>query len=226
MLLDRINKKVKTFVNTDVFGSVDPSEFERFVHDAIQERNEDYFYDLNRIQLRANRGFIVGGMANLVDRYSEKILFYEQDTDPIEVVNGKVLIPDDVRYLYEPENYEFCKDRRTFNILKASATSKYPIYRISGNSLVVSPVPTTEAQMTFPYLRKIKYPKWTYNVISGVEMFNPDATDFVDADIHPSEENEIVRLVLMRFGVNLKEADITNYAMQNQTEEFKENNAT
>lgn len=226
MLLDRIYKKVKTFVNTDVYGSVDPSEFERFVHDAIQERNEDYFYDLNRIQLRANRGFIVGGMANLVDRYSEKILFYEQDTAPITIVDGVVPIPDDVRYLYEPDNYEFCKDRRTFNIQKSFATTKYPIYRISGNNLIVSPAPTADTQITFPYLRKIKYPKWTYNIVSGVEIFNPDASDFVDADIHPSEENDIVRLVLMRFGVNLKDMEIQQQTMLNENQEFKENNAT
>ena len=223
MLLDRIYKKVKTFVNTDVIGNVDPSEFERFVHDAIQERNEDYFYDLNRIITKSNKGYIVDGTSNLVDRYSEKILFYEEDGNFL-AVEGKASIPENVRYLYEPDNYEFCKDKRTFNILKNSATSDYPIYRILNNQIEVSPIPTKVSPISFSFLRKIKYPKWTYNIINGVEIFNPDAVDFVDADIHPSEENEIVRLVLNRFGVNLKDESIKNYTTMKEGEEFKENN--
>jgi uncharacterized protein YpuA (DUF1002 family) len=49
---------------------------------------------------------------------------------------------------------------------------------------------------------------WTYNVVGGAELFNPSANDFQDIDLHPSEENNVIVRVLLRFGVNLKENEI------------------
>lgn len=230
MLLDRIYRKVKNFVNTDVYGNVEPTDFESFVHDAIQSRNEEYFYDLNRLENKANRGLIRGGVSNLTERYSEKILHYLVESDPINVVDGYVDIPSDCRYITEPENqngipYEFCKNKKSFNVLKSTATATYPIYLMVGNKLRIAPAPESGG-VVVSYLRKIKYPKWTYNEVQKNEVFNPDSEDFVDADIHPSEEDEIVRRVLMRFGINLKTEDISSYALNEEKSEFNENNAS
>lgn len=228
MLLDRIYRKVKKFVNTDVYGNVEPTDLEAFVHDAIQDRNEEYFYDQNRLSNRQNRGLIVGGLSNISNKYQEKILHYIKELDLV-VDNGLVSIPEDARYIDIPETsegiaYEFCKDRRTFNILKRTAIASYPIFYMYGNNIRFYPFSGTET-IPLSYLRTINYPKWTYTVVDGAELFNPDSPDFVDADIHPSEENEIVRRVLLRFGINLKTEDIVAYATGEEKAEFNENNA-
>ena len=95
---------------------------------------------------------------------------------------------------------------------------------LAGNVLSIAPATDTDT-VTLSYLRQIKYPKWTYTTIDDVELFNPDAADFQDADIHPSEENEMVRRVLMAFGVNLKENDIQAFTMQEENTDFNQNNA-
>lgn len=232
MLLDRIYKKVKTFVNTDVYGNVTPVEFERLVHDAIQSRYDEYFYDQNRATSRQNRGLIPGGLSNIRDRYAEKILHYYTESTGLTITDNKISIPDDLRYFGEIEaadnvSYEFCKTKREFNILKTQASVKYPLFTLLNNQIFIAPTPpATTTTVDINYLRKIKYPKWTYNLVAETELFNPDATDFVDADIHPSEEDEIVRRVLLRFGVNLKEADLQQYSLTEENQEFNQNNAT
>ena len=228
-MINRIKKKVEFFLNTEARGNFKPQSFEEALHDAIQGRNEEYFYDLNRLIVRENRAMITGGIANITDKYSEKILHYLEETSPIPVVNKRITLPDDWRYLDVSEftdgsMIEFCKDKREFNILKTEATKQYPVCMLAGNVLSIAPATDTDT-VTLSYLRQIKYPKWTYTTIDDVELFNPDAADFQDADIHPSEENEMVRRVLMAFGVNLKENDIQAFTMQEENTDFNQNNA-
>ena len=125
------------------------------------------------------------------------------------------------------ESFEENKDYKSlnskeFNIYKSFANSRAPIGRISG--LTVKVFPDTTESLSLTYLRKIKYPKWTYVIASGAEMFNPDADDFQDADIHSSEEDEMVRRVLLRFGIHLKEKDIQAYLLRDEETEFKKSN--
>ena len=228
-MLDRIYKKVKKFVNTDVRGNVTPAEFELFVHNAIQDRNEEVFYDFNRLVTRENRGMIVSGLANIVDRFSEKLSHYLKDSEPYTIVEGRIAIPDDVRYMDEPQltngtTLELCNNKREFTIQKTFAKKQYPIYRIVGGEIEIAPDLEGDG-VTLSYLRKVKYPKWTYRVIQGVEIFNADSPDYQDADIHVSEEEEIVRRVLMAFGVNLKDQEIQAYAATEENSEFNKNNA-
>lgn len=249
MLLDNIYRKVKTFVNTDVYGSVTPTDFELLTYDAIQSRNEDYLYELNRQNSRQNRGLIISGISNLPDRLREKLAHYRSDaqitarTDAGLDTETKVTtidIPSDLRYLEDITTdaditIEIADDKRSFNILKSQARIKCPIAYIKADKIDVfpklevqgvGPAETLVDPITVSFIRKIKYPKWTYTEVDGVELFNPSSTDFVDADIHISEEDEIVRRILLRFGVNLKEEDLRQYAMAKDASEFNQQNAS
>lgn len=243
-MIDRIKKKVEFFINTENRGNFTPSKFELALHDAIQSRNEEYFYDINRIVTRENRGFITGGIINIPDKYSEKILHYLEESNELTVANNRVQLPENWRYIDEVElkrlsiedgslvaiNFnsevlEFCRNKREFNVLKGQATYQYPTYALIQNDLLLAPSKNGDT-VTLTYLRKPKYPKWTYTTINDVELFNPDAEDFQDADIHSSEEDEIVRRVLMSFGVNLKETDIQAYAVNQDNINFNQDNAS
>lgn len=230
MLIDRIYKKVQTFVNTELRGNVSPSEFNLFLHDAIQSRNEEYFYDISRLVNKENRGYMPNFLENLPDRYREKVAHYlVEDVVLSLVVNttNKYALPADYRYIDEVSingntSFEITKSNKEFNIVKALATKQFPVMVQVANTIKVSPA-TIEA-VTISYLRKVKIPRWTFTVVNGAELFNPSANDFVDADIHPSEEDEIVSRVLMRFGVNLKEQDIQAYTMNKDNADFNQEN--
>lgn len=230
MLIDRIYQKVKAFLNTDVRGNVRPEKFNLFLHDAIQSRNEEYFYEINLLINKQNRGMINNYLENIPDRFREKALHYLKTTtlalDGLSTTTR--LLPSDYRYIDTPhlmngDELEFCHNMKDFNIKKFAATSQYPIYTIVSNKIRIHPESTD--LMNISYLRTIKYPKWTYSLVSGAELFNPSASDFQDADIHSSEENEMVRRVLLAFGVNVKELDIQQFAVNQENQDFNQNNA-
>ncbi len=230
MLIDRIYSKVKTFVNTDVRGNVSPAEFNLFLHDAIQSRLEELFYDFRRETVRDNRSLQAFNLANLPDRLIEKIMHYHTSLAVLVDSTGNITLPSDFKYLDNissatVELFEHVDTSKEFRIIKGCASTQYPICLTSGNTINIYPQLAENTSITVEYLREVFIPKWTYTEISGAEIFNPSATDFQDADIHASEEDEIVRRVLLRFGVNLKEEEIQAFSMQNDSKEFNQNNA-
>lgn len=228
MLIDRIFKKVKTYLNTDGRGNFSPEDFNLMLHDAIQSRVEEYFPDITRSTNRQNRGLMANHLENAGERTREKMLhFLKTETLGLSSPTTRTL-PSDLRYTDEIEmsdgtSLEVCENRKEFNILKSQATLQYPVCYQTENEVRISP--ENSGLMSITYLRTIKYPKWTYvEDVNGNEFFNASAVDFEDADIHPSEEDEMVRRVLMRFGVNLKEQDIAAFVVNEERQDFQENN--
>src|SRR5690554_2226247 len=104
MLIDRIYQKVKTYVNTEGRGNVTPAEFNLLLHDAIQKRNEEYFYETNRQVNRENRGLTDNGLSNTPHRYLEKIQHYLKEVEiprPEESGYDYFQLPNDYRYIDE-----------------------------------------------------------------------------------------------------------------------------
>jgi hypothetical protein len=227
MLIDRIFQKVKAYINTEGRGNFSPTRFNLLLHDQIQRRNEEYLFEINRLLNRQNRGMGGNALENLPDRYREKVLHYLTSGVLTYVLPNTLTKPSDCRYIDSIDgtsNLEFCKSVKEFNIIKTVATSQYPIYTVVGPNVKVAPDVTGNLEIS--YLRNPLFPKWTFTIYNDVELFNPSAVDFVDADIHPSEEDEMVTRVLLAFGVNLKEQDVQNFARTEKTNEFNQNNAT
>ncbi|AGO48624.1 virion structural protein [Cellulophaga phage phi18:3] len=231
-LIDRIYSTVKFFVNTDVRGNVKPSDFDKALFDAIQGRNEEYFSDISRFINKQNRGLMPNFLENLADRFREKVNHYLVDEEDLVLVSGstnKYVLPENYRYIDEisiagTTSFEECKSSKEFNIVKTLATTQYPALLKVGNTIKIYPETTETVSIT--YLRTVNYPKWTNVVVNGTALFNPSASDFSDADIHPSEEFEITRRVLLSFGINLKEQDIQQVAMAQENTDFNQDNAS
>lgn len=228
MLIDRIYRKVKTFLNTEGRGNLDPAKFNELLHQAIQSRNEEYFYDINRALNDQNRGNMYNFLQNVPDRISEKVLHYSV-TDALVLASTTTrTLPADLKYIDLIEydsgaDLEFCKNKREFNILKVNSSAQFPIgFKIAGLFQIY---PAYSGAMTITYLRNPLIPKWTYEDLGGGQFaFDAGANDFQDADIHPSEEDEMVRRVLLYSGVNLKEADVQQFAMAEEQNEFRNDN--
>lgn len=232
--VDRIYKTVLMFANSDIRGNVKPTDLRLALYDVVNEIVEEYFYEVNRMLNRENRGLINGGFENIPDRIREKILYFLKEDVVLNYAAPYFELPADLRYIdsvfYQDNNeVEFCKHNKEFKLLLNYAdtlpTNTNPIGLRIGNKIKVAPT-TIVDEVTISYLRNPLIPNWTYTVVGGAELFNPSAPDFQDIDLHPSEENRVVLATLKRFGVNLKETDLTQMTAAREQIDFNQDNAS
>mgnify|MGYP006383153481 FL=1 len=222
------------FANSDLRGNVKPTDLRLALYDVVNEIVEEYFYEVNRMLNRENRGLINGGFENIPDRIREKILYFLKEDVALTYSAPYFELPTDLRYIdsvfYQDNNeVEFCKHNKEFKLLLNYAdtlpTNTNPIGLRIGNKIKVAPT-TIVDEVTISYLRNPLIPNWTYTVVGGAELFNPSAPDFQDIDLHPSEENRVVLATLKRFGVNLKETDLTQMTAAREQIDFNQDNAS
>ena len=232
--IDRLYKTVLMFANSDIRGNVKPTDLRLALYDVVNEIVEEYFYEVNRMLNRENRGLINGGFENIPDRIREKILYFLVEDVELNYAAPYFELPTDLRYIdsvfYQENNeVEFCKHNKEFKLLLNYAdtlpTNTNPIGLRVGNKIKVAPT-TIVDEVTISYLRNPLIPNWTYTVVGGAELFNPSAPDFQDIDLHPSEENRVVLATLKRFGVNLKETDLTQMTAAREQIDFNQDNAS
>ena len=232
--VDLVYKTVLMFANSDIRGNVKPTDLRLALYDVVNEIVEEYFYEVNRMLNRENRGLINGGFENIPDRIREKILYFLKEDVVLNYVAPYFELPADLRYIdsvfYQENNeVEFCKHNKEFKLLLNYAdtlpTNTNPIGLRVGNKIKVAPT-TIVDEVTISYLRNPLIPNWTYTVVGGAELFNPSAPDFQDIDLHPSEENRVVLATLKRFGVNLKETDLTQMTAAREQIDFNQDNAS
>ena len=232
--VDLVYKTVLMFANSDIRGNVKPADLRLALYDVVNEIVEEYFYEVNRMLNRENRGLINGGFENIPDRIREKILYFLKEDVALTYSAPYFELPTDLRYIdsvfYQENNeVEFCKHNKEFKLLLNYAdtlpTNTNPIGLRIGNKIKVAPT-TIVDEVTISYLRNPLIPNWTYTVVGGAELFNPSAPDFQDIDLHPSEENRVVLATLKRFGVNLKETDLTQMTAAREQIDFNQDNAS
>ena len=232
--IDRLYKTVLMFANSDIRGNVKPTDLRLALYDVVNEIVEEYFYEVNRMLNRENRGLINGGFENIPDRIREKILYFLKEDVVLNYAAPYFELPADLRYIdsvfYQENNeVEFCKHNKEFKLLlnytDTLPTNTNPIGLRIGNKIKVAPT-TIVDEVTISYLRNPLIPNWTYTVVGGAELFNPSAPDFQDIDLHPSEENRVVLATLKRFGVNLKETDLTQMTAAREQIDFNQDNAS
>lgn len=232
MMIDRVYQTVKMLGNTEIRGNFKPADFDKALYKVILEKLEEYPFDLNRALNRQNRGLIGNGLANIPDDILEKMQHFSTDT-VLAFTSGKFTIPADCRdidmLLYLNKNeITLHKNASAFNHIAnfkhTAPTTVYPIGLRSGNTIKVLPESIID-NVTLYYLRNPLIPKWTYTKFNNVEMFNPDASDFQDIDMHPSEEEDIINRVCEKMGINLKERDLQVTASNNETQEFNQQNS-
>lgn len=232
--VDRVYKTILMFANSDIRGNVKPTDLRLGLYDTVNEIVEEYFYEVNRMLNRENRGLINGGFENIPDRIREKILYFLKEDVVLNYAAPYFELPIDLRYIdsvfYQENNeVEFCKHNKEFKLLlnytDTLPTNTNPIGLRVGNFLKIAPDTIVDG-LTISYLRNPLIPNWTYTVVGGAELFNPSAPDFQDIDLHPSEENRVVLATLKRFGVNLKEQDLVQMTAAREQIDFNQDNAS
>lgn len=242
-MINRIYSLVLFISNNELRGNVTPSDYNLALYNAIIEVYEEYFFELNRAITRKNKGLVNNDFADLPEYYREKIKHFlsdgtiekaivelPSDTPITTTPEYYYPLPSDLRYLdaifYKGNELEPVSNSRQFLLAKKIGSivdSEYPIYLLKGREIDFLPTDLSE-KFDIWYLRNPLRPNWTYNVVNGVEVFNPDADDFQDVDIHPSEEGNLIMRVLLKMGINLKEQDLANYIMSQENQQFQKEN--
>lgn len=228
-MINTIYETVKSFVNTDGRGNFRPSDFNLFLYNSIQEKLDSYIIEINQLVNRENRGLINGGLENLPDILRQKLAHYLK-TETIPKTGGIYLVPGDCKHFDTAntstgDDLEFYNSINEFKITSRTvASAEFPIAIKIGPTIKTFPELTTP--ITLSYIRKPLFPKWTFVKLNGVEVFNPDAPDFQDADIHLSEEQDLIFMVCAKFGVNLKEPDLQTTMQSKENQEFNKQNAS
>lgn len=232
--VDIVYKTVLMFANSDIRGNVKPTDLRLALYDVVNEITEGYFYEVNRMLNRENRGLINGGLENIPDRVREKILYFLVEDVELTYADPYFELPTDLRYIdsvyySDSSEVEFCKHNREFKLLlnytDTLPTISNPIGLLVGDKIKIAPTTIIDG-VTISYLRKPLIPNWTYTVVGGSELFNPSAPDFQDIDLHPSEENRVVLMTLQRFGINLKEQDLVQVTASKENTDFNQDNAS
>lgn len=228
--IDRVYKTLLFFANSDVIGNVKPDDLRVSINTAVEDIIEDYVHILNQALNKQKRGFDSVGLESVPDKIRQRIQYFLKEA-PLTYNAPIFNLPTDIRYidiiLYHDTEIELCKNNREFNqyvnLADTNPTVDFPIGLKIGNTIKVAPTTISE-NVTISYLRKHNIANWTFNVVSGEEVYNPSANDHQDIDLHPSEEYNVILKTLGYFGVNLKEQDIIAAANAMQQQEFNQDN--
>ena len=100
-------------------------------------------------------------------------------------------------------------------------TIEYPIYALQGEQISVYPSTiSTKGQIQATYFRYPKPPKWTFiTLTNGEPVFDQSQSDYQDFELPATDEYKLVMITLQYCGVSIREADVVQFAMGQETKE-------
>jgi hypothetical protein len=208
-MIDRVKKIVETILNKEKVGVITPEQFDNSADKAQRMIHAGYFdSEQHKTNNRELRGMAMDSVRSLEEK---KAKFFVNDS--LTVTSGIATLPSDLFHL-EKEGILYSDDtpvdilpKYRFRREKANSSTTFPVGFLYDNKVEVSPDTITSVDVD--YYRKPLEPKWTYTVQGGTPFFNESASDFQDFELHPSEEPELIMLILSDFGVIKRESDIT-----------------
>ena len=243
--VDKVYQKVLALANKEQRGYITPQEFNLFADHAQMDIFEQYFYDLEQ---RKRRPGIELNYADIANNIEEKIDSFKRDSisvgvDPSGVVVFSGLL-DFYRLTLVTVDYsntvgivvaERVSHEEYFYNTKsplAKPTHKFPIYKASMNEstqgtgkIQIFPEPTEAGEVVYiNYIVKPKSPNWTYYIDPNTKnaLYNSNAEDFQDFELHSSEETALVIKILQLAGVSIKDFNLTQVATQEEVKNIQQ----
>mgnify|MGYP003625307683 FL=1 len=220
--VDRIYQRVLTLANKEQRGYITPQEFNIFANQAQMDIFEQYFYDLNQFRRTPGNDTM---HADMVDILEEKISVFEVTASLglAANLNGVAGNLNTLPRFYRLSNVRSSntimesvsrKDFRMFpNSPLAAPTATRPIYMIDTiNSIIQIAGDDTLTTADVDYIQSPNLVNWTYAVVQGKALYNANAIDAQDFDLHPSEETELVLKILTLAGFTLKDPNLLQLA--------------
>jgi hypothetical protein len=190
---------------------------------------EQYFYDLNQfLRLPGNNT----SHSDMVDLLEEKISLFEQTN--ATVGNGTQLpenvyklqnvmwkdISINVKYNVEYLDSKTWQQMRGVSLLKP--TDKNLTYTRNAYGISVVGASAKSSEVTCDYIKAPSNPNWTYVVVDQKALYNPNATDHHDFELHHSEQTELVTRILGLAGITLKDQSLYQIASNEESKQIQQ----
>ena len=225
--VDRVYQRVLLLANKEQRGYITPQEFNLFANQAQMDIFEQYFYDLNQF-LRVTGNSTMH--ADVVDILEEKISVFET-TKSLALANNAGNL-NTLNRFYRLSNVRrgnillesvSRKDFRLFqNSPLAAPTIARSIYTVNSLSNVLTVAGGSFAGVDIDYIQEPELVNWTYVVVKGKALYNANALDNKDFQLHPSEETELVLKILTLAGFTLKDANLYQAAEKEDTKNIQQ----
>ena len=211
--VDRIYQRVLLLANKEQRGYITPQEFNLFANQAQMDIFEQYFYDLNQFLRTPGNNTM---HADVIDMLEEKISVFEA-TNNLNLTNNLGALNNLVRFYrlsnVRSNNISFeSVSKKDFSLFfgspLATPNAQRPIYTVDGLNSVIRVAGDNFATVTVDYIQSPRQVNWTYVVVQGKALYNANAIDNQDFDLHPSEETELVLKILTLAGFTLKDPNL------------------
>lgn len=227
--VDTVYQRVLAVSNKENRGYITPQEYNLMANQAQLEIFEQYFYDLNQFN---RNGEINNEYANIVKNIKEKLDLFKVEDYSITQSSGKYSLPSDLYRLgtvsydtyTEVENVQKNELIYINNSPLTKPSKTYPVYVRTGNDFTVYPS-TITTDIAVSYIKKPKAVNWTYYEYSDATgsttaLYNPDAEDHQNFELHESEEINLVNKILLYAGIVIKQPDIVQAADAKDTKKI------
>ena len=231
--VDTVYQTVLALANKEQRGYITPQEFNLFADQAQSEIFEQYFYDLN--QFKRGRGSD-DNESDMVSLLEDKIFIFSstatlQNQDPASD-NSRFTLPNnfyrlvDIRTGSRHSDVQVNKlSRKDFweynqGPLTKGTLSRPNCYLHQDGVIWVNPDGIEEIYTN--YIRKPKTPKWTYIIVNEKALWNPDAADKQDFELHASEQHNLVVKILKFAGVSIEDYNLAQSAGQEEIKNIQQ----
>ena len=219
VIVDNVYQKVLAIANKEQRGYITPQEFNLFADQAQMEIFEQYFYDIDQFERRIE--------SDIVDLLQEKIQAFKKPI--LSVVHGSN-IPLDTYKIDQVWVHNIDSERRTVvdrvnhsDIPAIKSGSLFlnnltPVFYVYNNTIYFHPSSgfkngTYKANL----IRRPVPPKWTYVIGNNQSaLYNPNAPDRQDFELHMSEEKNLVIKILLLAGISMKDYGLAQLAGQKE----------
>ena len=246
--IDTVYQRVLALANKEQRGYITPQEFNLFADKAQNEIYENYFYQLNTAQVKPSSQGTDTDITEAIRQKLEPFIFSTaatlagSDNNGSNTVDYTAMSPAlgsgsnnystafrIISITHSTENSPVERvDKRELNyILKnplTSPTNDRRIYTADGKSIHIYPNPSTSVTYTVTYYSSPEKPNWTYVVVNEKALYNSSASDSMDFQLHPSEEEHVVSKILNLAGLAIKHPDVQQAGvMQTQMNKQEQN---
>jgi len=231
MLIDEIYQALLVLANKNQRGKITPTEYNFVLPIIIQKIYDEYFGD-NRKSV--NKKNVYRNGVNLSDEQffiNQLLEYYIVPNVTTIVTDGTFSIPNEVdgrkiAYIHSIiDSNKRVYDKVDFRNLQLHLSNTryapsecYPEYCLADGKITINP---ETASVKVSYIRFPKKPKYTYVEFGGREMFNPDASDFQDIDMHERQKDRILYELCIHFGLSIREAEMVHVGQALESDEYQ-----
>lgn len=232
--IDYIRSVVRNVLDKDGHGWIGDTKFNNLITDVQNEVfNDIYTLFTQALSNRRNyleySGFRYSGLDQILDDLRP---LHRSGVSLTQTSANNFSYPSDYRYFdglsYDGKDVDIIKTSDYSGAILNSTgapTERYPAAILNYNTITMYPSSITSG-VTISYYKNPRgvnasgtpvnqSPTWAFNVVDGKSVYN--ATNSIQPELPESTYNKIIVRMLSRYGINLREMEVIQYANTEET---------